>query len=39
MESTPHIPLETIKNLLTLPPLPKLDGYVPQGWKEAIYPE
>lgn len=24
---------------LELPPLPKLDGYVPQGWKDAIYHE
>lgn len=24
---------------LELPPLPKLDGSVNQGWKDAIYPE
>mgnify|MGYP005849341505 CR=1 FL=1 len=28
-----------IKASLELPPLPKLDGYVPQGWKDAIYHE
>ncbi|WP_242053033.1 hypothetical protein [Planktothricoides raciborskii] len=28
-----------IKASLELLPLPKLDGYVPQGWKDAIYHE
>ncbi len=28
-----------IKASLELPPLPTLDGYVPQGWKDAIYHE
>ncbi len=28
-----------IKTSLELPPLPQLDGYVPSGWKDAIYHE
>lgn len=27
----------TIRATIEPAPLPKLDGYVPQGWKDAIY--
>ncbi|HIK12895.1 MAG TPA: hypothetical protein IGS52_21990 [Oscillatoriaceae cyanobacterium M33_DOE_052] len=29
----------TIRATVELAPLPKLDGYIPQGWKDAIYHE